>query len=768
MPRKVNYGFLPLRPSGYKHSLPTHERHSKLEDLARQECRFTKQELVYRDIYNSLKNLSRLTRRNHPGRSAIYNFDAEHIKRNHDLAPDFGFGRGGPPPPGGPPPSPPPPSSLPGSPPASPPSPPASPPSPPSPPRPAQPPPAVDSDDDDVIIDENRSQQPHGPTRFSVGQHITQREIIRQIGDGNCFFRSIAYVVYNDSNLHGRVRQEIVAWARSHLSEVRAWLGDELEDHLTAMLALGRWGTDLEAWVAGRLFHMNLEIFQAVRERSRFVVTQFVRASPYLTNPRITAWLLNPPNHYDVLAVQHHGRHSPPPPLSPEEPPSPPGNDNDGQADQQPAEGDEAWRSLDAYSLLGVPCTATTAQINTAYRRASLTAHPDKGGDAELFKRLTEAVIILRDPTTRAAYDRFLLTGEWEAPAPPQQQDDAHEPADYDRKYDSPEPPPSPPINPYIDAALDAQLVQQSLDVQDMEIDNPQTDWSGPPNHRRPVSYLDYVNLRAQKLAQLRQAARQRILDDLRAQAADVSDMEATSSVQWTGRPGHRRPVKDRDLQNLRHEKLLALQRQWRARVLAERRSAGDHQMKVAMEEDDIEQILADRRRANSTGSAPIFTVPAQDAPEVIADTNELEQILAERRAARAGNAEVLFTVRAADNAEVLDEVHVLDQEDPIELVIEPEEEKAPAPQLRQSNRGVPRLDYSEMSNGGRSKEPRRKRGRTRAEEKEPEADTDRSNRPRRSQRIARKRQSEAKDTDTSASKRPRRGGRLKVTLGMR
>jgi curved DNA-binding protein CbpA len=42
-----------------------------------------------------------------------------------------------------------------------------------------------------------------------------------------------------------------------------------------------------------------------------------------------------------------------------------------------------------AYFLLGVDTDATEASIKKRYHRLSLKAHPDKGGDAETFQKLT-------------------------------------------------------------------------------------------------------------------------------------------------------------------------------------------------------------------------------------------------------------------------------------------------------------------------------------------------------------------------------------------
>ena len=232
-----------------------------------------------------------------------------------------------------------------------------------------------------------------------MGQFVPTSQVIRQVGDGNCFFRSISYAVYGDASLHGRVREEVVAWARAHRDEVAVWMGDELDDHLTAMGRLGRWGTDLEAWVCGPLYHMNVEVFGGVRERGGFTLTSFTRSAPYLTSPRRTVWLLNSPNHYDVLAVDPAPR--PPSPEQEEEavPPPPP-------TPPAPRQGLPEGNTF--YEILGVQPNATTAQINAAYRRLAIRLHPDKGGDEEEFKLLQHIADILRDPVARAQYDLTL------------------------------------------------------------------------------------------------------------------------------------------------------------------------------------------------------------------------------------------------------------------------------------------------------------------------------------------------------------------------
>jgi len=57
------------------------------------------------------------------------------------------------------------------------------------------------------------------------------------------------------------------------------------------------------------------------------------------------------------------------------------------------------------YKILGVPKTASGAEVKKAFRRESLKHHPDKGGDEEKFKLCNEAYSVLSDEQKRRRYD---------------------------------------------------------------------------------------------------------------------------------------------------------------------------------------------------------------------------------------------------------------------------------------------------------------------------------------------------------------------------
>lgn len=61
--------------------------------------------------------------------------------------------------------------------------------------------------------------------------------------------------------------------------------------------------------------------------------------------------------------------------------------------------------SQDYYSILGLDRNANGDHIKQSYRKLALKHHPDRGGDPEQFKRISEAYAVLSDPKKRKQYD---------------------------------------------------------------------------------------------------------------------------------------------------------------------------------------------------------------------------------------------------------------------------------------------------------------------------------------------------------------------------
>src|SRR5689334_19397834 len=69
------------------------------------------------------------------------------------------------------------------------------------------------------------------------------------------------------------------------------------------------------------------------------------------------------------------------------------------------------WATKDFYQVLGVPKTASPAEIKKAYRKLARANHPDSNpGDArkhDTFKAVAEAYDVVGDAEKRKAYDDY-------------------------------------------------------------------------------------------------------------------------------------------------------------------------------------------------------------------------------------------------------------------------------------------------------------------------------------------------------------------------
>lgn len=60
---------------------------------------------------------------------------------------------------------------------------------------------------------------------------------------------------------------------------------------------------------------------------------------------------------------------------------------------------------MDLYDILSINNNASPEDIKKAYRKASLKHHPDRGGNAEEFKKINRAYEVLSDPIQKREYD---------------------------------------------------------------------------------------------------------------------------------------------------------------------------------------------------------------------------------------------------------------------------------------------------------------------------------------------------------------------------
>ena len=75
----------------------------------------------------------------------------------------------------------------------------------------------------------------------------------------------------------------------------------------------------------------------------------------------------------------------------------------------------------DHYSRLGVPSSATTAEVKAAYRKKAAQYHPDKNSSVDAaarFREIQEAYDVLGDAPRRQAFDDYRRRSLIEDPLP--------------------------------------------------------------------------------------------------------------------------------------------------------------------------------------------------------------------------------------------------------------------------------------------------------------------------------------------------------------
>lgn len=65
-----------------------------------------------------------------------------------------------------------------------------------------------------------------------------------------------------------------------------------------------------------------------------------------------------------------------------------------------------SWVAKNFYASLGVPTTASAAEIKAAYRKLARQGHPDAGGTASGFQKIQEAYDVLGDRQRKEEYDK--------------------------------------------------------------------------------------------------------------------------------------------------------------------------------------------------------------------------------------------------------------------------------------------------------------------------------------------------------------------------
>jgi curved DNA-binding protein len=75
---------------------------------------------------------------------------------------------------------------------------------------------------------------------------------------------------------------------------------------------------------------------------------------------------------------------------------------------------------MDYYQILGVDKNSSPEELKQAYRKLAMKHHPDRGGDENEFKKISEAYDVLSNPEKKASYDNPRQAySDWRGPFDP-------------------------------------------------------------------------------------------------------------------------------------------------------------------------------------------------------------------------------------------------------------------------------------------------------------------------------------------------------------
>ena len=79
------------------------------------------------------------------------------------------------------------------------------------------------------------------------------------LGDGNCFFRALSYILYGDQGNHQQLRVYLAHFVElnANLFQPLVWEGT-VENHVRSMLCVGTWATQVELSAIATLFSVQV------------------------------------------------------------------------------------------------------------------------------------------------------------------------------------------------------------------------------------------------------------------------------------------------------------------------------------------------------------------------------------------------------------------------------------------------------------------------------------------------------------------------------
>ena len=92
-----------------------------------------------------------------------------------------------------------------------------------------------------------------------LAKHGRKRKVI--LGDGNCLFRALSYLVYGNQDAHPAVRQALATIVERNRDRFEQYIMEgTFDEHIMAIKREGAWGSQVELFAAATYFRMPLYV----------------------------------------------------------------------------------------------------------------------------------------------------------------------------------------------------------------------------------------------------------------------------------------------------------------------------------------------------------------------------------------------------------------------------------------------------------------------------------------------------------------------------
>ena len=127
------------------------------------------------------------------------------------------------------------------------------------------------------------------------------------IGDGNCFYRSVAQIVYGDEMLHGKIRELLADFISRNRTHFQPYIDGDMVEYIARVQLTRVWGTAVELLAAASLFDIPVYTLVPYKDTYHWLCYKPLENAKLIYPKEPPPSRLHHIDHFELLNV--HGCH---------------------------------------------------------------------------------------------------------------------------------------------------------------------------------------------------------------------------------------------------------------------------------------------------------------------------------------------------------------------------------------------------------------------------------------------------------------------------